>query len=72
MLLFRPRFSINKQFKLSKYRDATEGYQSAYCCCADCNDCLTAPIDYAILDSIHTQILGNIKKVNFLIEIKKC
>ena len=60
-----PDFQLINNLNYCKYRVATEGCQCAYCCCAGCDVCLTAPMDYAILDSNHTQILGNILKSEF-------
>ena len=60
-----PDFQLINNLNYCKYRVATEGCQYAYCCCARCDVCLTTPVDYAILDSTHTQILGNILKSEF-------
>ena len=44
-----PDFQLINNLNYCKYRVATEGCQCAYCCCAGCDVCLTAPVDYAIL-----------------------
>ena len=58
-----PDFQINNQNYI-KYRVVTNGCQCGYCCCDGCC-CLYPTIDYSILDSNHTHILGNIIKSDF-------
>lgn len=61
-----PDFQIRNSLNILKYRVVTDGCQCAYCCCNGyCRCFLGYPVNYSILDSTHTQILGNIFKSKY-------
>ena len=55
-----PDYQI-KNSKSIKYRVVTNGCQCSYCCCDGCS-CMNSGVRFNILDSTHTQIVGDIFK----------
>ena len=60
-----PDYQI-KNIKSIKYRVVTNGCQCSYCCCNGCS-CMNSGVRFNILDSTHTQIVGDIFRVDYLL-----
>ena len=59
-----PDYQIKNSLNFTKYRIVTNGCQCSYCCCDGCC-CLFSEMSYKILDSTHTQIVGEVFKYEF-------
>lgn len=60
-----PDYQIKNSLNFVKYRVVTEGCKCSYCCCEGCC-CLFSETSYKILDSTHTQIVGEIFKYEYV------
>ena len=64
-----PDFQLKNNFNFTKYRIFTNGCQCAYCCRFG-PGCGFLPVDFQILDSTHTQVVGHIYKSELSAENK--